>query len=259
MRILPLSDLHLELTSADWDLPELPEFDVLVMAGDLCPGMATGVEWLAERIGDRDAVYVAGNHEFYGSRDINSTIAEARAAAVGTRVHVLSDSSVDLRGTTFIGSTLWTDYALLGRPEDAMFVASELMNDFRQILDDGHLLRPSDVLARYIASRRFIADELTRTEGDGRKRVVVTHHGVLADQGRPGMLGRLISASYCNAMDAFVSDCGADLWVCGHTHVEVDKVVGRTRVINNGKGYGPGPSRSRHDNESFDPTLIIEI
>jgi predicted phosphodiesterase len=258
MRILPLSDLHLELTSTDWDLPELPEFDVLVMAGDLCPGMAAGVEWLAERIGDRHAVYSAGNHEFYGHRDVDVTIAEARSAAAGTNVHVLADTSVDLLGTTFIGATLWTDFALLGHPDHAMAVASEFMNDYRQIFDGGHLLRPSDTLARHMASREFIADELTRTN-DGRRRVVVTHHGIHADAVRPGMRGRPISSAYSSAMEDFVRYSNSDLWIYGHVHKSDDRMIGRTRVVSNPKGYGPSKSRPRHDNESFDPTLIIEI
>jgi len=273
MRILPLSDIHLELTFPDWRLPELPEFDVLVMAGDLIPGMEKGVEWLAELIDGRDAhaVYVGGNHEFYGRRDITETIKKARAAAVGTNVHVLADDRIDLLGTTFIGSTLWTDFALLGKPDYAMAVASEYMNDYREILDGGRLLRPSDTLARHIASRKFIADELARTEGDGRKRVVVSHHGIHTEAVRPRMRGDLLSAAYSSAMEDFVARSGADLWIYGHLHRSDDRVIGGpgrtiggtdrggTRVVSNPKGYGPSARRASHDNESFDPTLIIEI
>ena len=63
MRIWVLSDLHIELTSG-WDLPapaDRPDFDVLVMAGDLIPGMERGVEHglhercvLTRRLGRRE-------------------------------------------------------------------------------------------------------------------------------------------------------------------------------------------------------------
>jgi predicted phosphodiesterase len=260
MRILPLSDIHLELTSKDWDLPKLPPFDVMVMAGDLVPDMSRGVEWLAERIGDGHAVYIAGNHEHYGCRDLDENIEYARGAARGTRVHVLSDDRIDLLGHTFLGSTLWTDFELLGRRDDAMAIAGDFMNDFRQIVTEGRLLRPADTLARHVAARRFIADELASARRDGRRSVVVTHHGIHESALRPGMEGRLISAAYTNAMDDFVRDSGADLWIYGHTHVSDDRILGgRTRVVNNGKGYGPSNTRPRADNESFDPTLVIEI
>ena len=68
MRLWILSDLHLELTRG-WDLPSgaaRPDFDVLVIAGDLIPNMERGVAWLAERVTDRPVVYIAGNHEFMG-------------------------------------------------------------------------------------------------------------------------------------------------------------------------------------------------
>ncbi|MDB5501102.1 MAG: metallophosphoesterase [Tardiphaga sp.] len=259
MRILPLSDLHLELTSAGWDLPDLPPFDVMVMAGDLIPDMTAGVEWLAERVGDSHAVFIAGNHEHYGCRNLDENVEYARAAAKGTRVHVLSDERVDLLGCTFIGSTLWTDFNLLGNQDAAMTVAGDYMSDYRQIVTEGRLLQPSDTLERHLASRRFIADEAASAKREGRKVVVTTHHGVHQAAVRPGMRGKMISAAYSNAMDAFVSECGADLWVYGHTHISDDRMLGRTRVINNGKGYGPSKTRARHDNESFDPILIIEI
>jgi 3',5'-cyclic AMP phosphodiesterase CpdA len=60
MKIWVLSDVHVELTSG-WDLPgpgERPDFDVLVMAGDLVPAMERGVNWLRERVTDRPVIYL---------------------------------------------------------------------------------------------------------------------------------------------------------------------------------------------------------
>jgi hypothetical protein len=62
-----MSDLHLESTRG-WDLPApaaRPAFDVMIVAGDLIPRMERGVEFLAERVTDKDTVvlYLAGNHE----------------------------------------------------------------------------------------------------------------------------------------------------------------------------------------------------
>ena len=54
MRLWILSDLHIELTRG-WDLPagaDRPDFDVLVVAGDLIPRMERGVRWLRERVTD---------------------------------------------------------------------------------------------------------------------------------------------------------------------------------------------------------------
>jgi 3',5'-cyclic AMP phosphodiesterase CpdA len=48
LRLWILSDLHLELTRGS-DLPSAearPDFDVMVVAGDLIPKMERGVAWL---------------------------------------------------------------------------------------------------------------------------------------------------------------------------------------------------------------------
>ena len=57
-----LSDLHLE--RAPFTTPEV-EADIVLLAGDVAPGTA-GVDWARDWLGDRPALYVAGNHEFYG-------------------------------------------------------------------------------------------------------------------------------------------------------------------------------------------------
>ncbi|MEH2506836.1 hypothetical protein V1290_005647 [Bradyrhizobium sp. AZCC 1578] len=105
-----LSDLHVELTHG-WDLPSgdaRPQFDVLVVAGDLIPRMERGVKWLHERLQDRPVIYVPGNHEAYGC-DIDRTVEKAKATAAGTNIHVLQHDVIRIGEVTFAGATLWTD------------------------------------------------------------------------------------------------------------------------------------------------------
>jgi hypothetical protein len=79
MRLWIVSDQHTELTRG-WDLPSpnaRPDFDVMVVAGDLITRAERGVRWLLERVTDRPVIYVPGNHEFYGV-DIDLTVEKAR-------------------------------------------------------------------------------------------------------------------------------------------------------------------------------------
>ena len=134
MRLWIMSDLHLELTRG-WDLParaERPDFDVMIVAGDLIPRMERGVKWLLERVQDRPVLYIPGNHEAYGT-DIDRTVEKARAAAAGTNVHVMENETTSIGGVTFAAATLWTDFELFGDYRRAMMVAGERMNDFRTI------------------------------------------------------------------------------------------------------------------------------
>jgi predicted phosphodiesterase len=251
-----LSDLHMELTRG-WDLPAgdtRPDFDVLVVAGDLIPKMERGVAWLRERVTDREVIYIAGNHEFYG-QDIDRDLEKARAAAAGSNVHVLERNGAVIDGVEFLGATGWTDFELFGDPERAMRTAGDVMNDYKKIRVDGYQrrLRPAHTLARHRETRAFLERELGKPKAG--PRVVVTHMSFHAEGVRRGHEHDEISAAY--ASRAAIE--GADVWVYGHTHETRSFTAGATRVVTNQKGYGPWAKGDTWENPNFDPTLIIEI
>jgi 3',5'-cyclic AMP phosphodiesterase CpdA len=250
-----MSDLHLELTRG-WDLPPpgaRPAFDVMVVAGDLVTGMERGVRWLRERVTDRPVLYVAGNHEPYG-RDIARDLEKARVAAAGTNVHVLENESLTVDGTTFLASTLWTDFALRVDPEAGMRLAGEKMNDYRKIRTNRYRLklRPLDTLRKHQESRAFIARELAAHQGE--RCVVVSHHSPLPDPDADAL-----SVAFASDLTSLILDGAPCLWVFGHTHESVDTTVGSTRVVSNAKGYGPWSSGETFENPGFDPNFTVEI
>jgi Icc-related predicted phosphoesterase len=254
-----MSDIHLE--SSRWDLPapaDRPEFDVLVMAGDLTPRADRGVKWLRERIPDKPVLYVLGNHEAWGE-DIDRTLEKARDAAAGSQVHVMEKSIVNIRGVEFLGATMWTDFALFGteyvRP--CMDVARHRMNDFRRIRKSGYMRRfmPEDALVRH---ERTVAFFLQRArEAPDVRRVIVTHHS-------PDPLAAtndLISAAYCSDLEPLMRELNCETWISGHVHSSQDRLSVGCRLVSNPKGYGPGPSEPKHawQNPMFNPRLIIQV
>lgn len=258
MRLWIMSDLHLEMTRG-WDLPPddaRPDFDVMIVAGDLITRMERGVKWLLERVPDRPVIYVPGNHEGYGT-DIDRTVEKARIAAANTNIHVMQNDAVEIGGVTFIAATLWTDFDLFGDPYRAMDVAAETMNDYRKIRKGSYLyrLRPSDTLARHMRSRDFIARELRLAKTE--RRVVISHHGPHPRTIKAGFERDLISAAYVSDLTDLMT--GAGLWIYGHTHESRDFVVGSTRVVSNAQGYGPWSAGETWDNASFNPNFVIEI
>lgn len=260
MRLWILSDRHLELTRG-WDLPfgnARPDFDVLVVAGDLVTRMERGVRWLLERV-ERPVIYIGGNHEAYGV-DIDITLEKARLAAAGTNIFVLENDSVVIDGVTFFGATGWTDFNLFGNPEEAMRVAGDVMNDYKKIRIANYTrrLRPADTLARHQETRAFLQRELSKPKTG--PRVVVTHMSFHAEGVGRGHEHDVSSAAY--ASDAAIE--GADLWVYGHTHETRSFTAGgtnggTTRVVTNQKGYGPWNKGETWENPNFDPNFVIEI
>jgi predicted phosphodiesterase len=274
VRVWVMSDLHLEL-SRGWDLPSdgRPDFDALVIAGDLIPRQERGVKWLRERVPDKPVIYVPGNHEAYGT-DIDRTVAKAREAAVGSQIFVLDREAIRLGNVTFAGTALWTDFSLFGDADRAMRVAGARMNDFRKIRTARYQLRflPHHALARHLQARAFLETEMRKPRSG--PLVVVTHHAPvpgrafrLGNQPRGSELStdEILEAAYRSDLRSLMwprvtanGEPGlnpADLWIFGHSHESLDTVIGSTRVVSNAKGYG----YPTWDNAHFDSKLVIEI
>ena len=129
MRIALLSDMHLSVNAVPFPAVEA---DIVVLAGDIARP-AKAIEWA--RACPVPLLYVAGNHEFYGS-DLVSTYEQLNSLSQGTQIHVLERKEYVHDGVRFLGCTLWSDYRLLDSPEDRALginLATQLIRDFSHI------------------------------------------------------------------------------------------------------------------------------
>jgi predicted phosphodiesterase len=247
MRIQPLADLHVEMSPCD--IPVLG--DVIVLAGDTHVGVES-VRWAKGRFDGKPTIMVAGNHEFYG-QTFPETIAELRAEAAGSSIHVLENDEVVLDGVRFLGATLWTDFCLQGfaRQEIAMAGAKHGLNDFRRIYKaSGDLLRPQDVASVHAETvawlRRKLAEPFTG------KTVVVTHHAACVMSVHPQMRFDGLTAAFASNLENLILDHEPDLWISGHTHYCCDYHIGKTRMVSNQRGY------SDLESTGFDASLAVD-
>ena len=276
MRIWLFSDLHLE--GCDWRPPVRPDFDVLVAAGDIHDPAFLAVEWLADVSGGKPVIYVPGNHEWYAHRapmTVEQGVEALYAEARGTNVHVLMDEAVvlqdgDGRGVRFLGSTLWTDFAIgEGRggmnAEGAMAYAAVGMNDHRVIYTGslGNRMSPAESREWHRTSRAWLEAELAKgsPEGEGawHATVVVTHHLPHPRSVSERFRGSPLTPAFASDLSELVEDGGAALWIHGHTHDSFDYQAGGTRVVCNPKGYGPNARRASHENGAFEPALVVDV
>ena len=65
MKLLVLSDLHVEFAPFVPDAEAIQAADVVVLAGDIHKGVQ-GMDWARKTFLNQEIIYVAGNHEFYG-------------------------------------------------------------------------------------------------------------------------------------------------------------------------------------------------
>jgi predicted phosphodiesterase len=247
MKLHILSDLHTEF--ADFDPPET-DADLVILAGDIGVGPA-GLHWAARRFPGRPAIYVPGNHEFYG-HDISLT-ATLRAEAP-ENITVLSDDLLVLDGVRFLGSTLWTDFRLHGEGEAwfARHRARQSMNDFVNITNGERVFRPEDSVVLHEASRAWLVSQLEQ-EFDG-PTVVVTHHLPASSSIAKRYANDPLNPAFASSLESLIEAYRPVLWIHGHTHQPLDYELFGTRVVCNPRGY-PG----EHVRNGFRPDLTVVV
>lgn len=262
MRILVLSDLHLDHFPG-YSLPaDFPPHDVAVVAGDVAGPAPAGVRYLAglPQLAGSRILMVAGNHEFY-RREVESTLREAQEAAAGTNVTLLDRGVATVGGTTFVGTTLWTDYKLYDDVSMAMLAAGDALNDHRAIRlarDGGvHRFSPADAAQRHARERSWL-DGALHAAGPGA--VVVTHHAPHPGSVAPRFDRDPVTPAFVSDLTRMVRRRKPALWIHGHVHDSFDYTVGSTRILCNPKGYSSRVNgHVVHENRRFDEYLVAEL
>jgi predicted phosphohydrolase len=250
VRLHVLSDLHLE--HAPFTDPA-PDAELLVLDGDISLG-TRGVEWARHWAAGRPALYVAGNHEFYG-QSFPDLVADLRTAAAGSSLHVLERDELVLDGVRFLGCTLWSDFQFGGREHraDSMRISERLVNDYRVVRHgpSGRTLAARDTLDYHQASREWLADRLAQPhEGPT---VVITHHAPVIVTMPKEAVFRALGGAFSSDLTELMGDERVGLWIYGHTHRAADFVVRGTRLISNPRGYPHEPVAG------FDPSRVIDV
>lgn len=286
MKLHILSDLHLEFAEFEPDFETADAADVIVLAGDIHQG-ANGMKWARDNFPKKTIIYVSGNHEFYGYH-WDDLLEELRIHAEIHGIHFLENDCVTIAGIRFLGTTLWTDFKFFGELHRAknMRLSETFLNDFQLIqagpppLEQSDLYTPEERLAvtqrgnRPYVARLTAAHTLLRHEesfawlsaelatGDPEKTVVVSHHYPHKNSCAPKWSEDPLSSIFGSRLPNEVL-LRAKLWVHGHTHDSCDYRIGDSkrsvRVICNPRGYPLGWMKHEHENEQFDPKLLVEI
>lgn len=246
-KILPISDMHSEFITWRW-AKYGAEADLVIAAGDIGT-KATGPSYLRSVFGDREVVYVAGNHEYYGS-SIQSMDEMLREECRKYGIHFLQCDAVEIEGIKIVGCTLWSDFELFG-PDNvnrAIKEAERYMDDYRSIYHEDKkkgALGPAQTIEIH---RNHLA-WLRCQQAD----IVVTHHCPSYEGVLDCYKNSLLSAAFVSDLDHVVLKSEAKYWICGHSHVAKRFWLSGTEVIMNCMGY------PEEQVEGFDPGLILEI
>ncbi|MGO8021295.1 metallophosphoesterase [Rhizobium leguminosarum] len=255
MQALICSDLHTEFGDVmDVHVPDTA--DVLICAGDVAAkGIVPSIVWLAENLPrSLPIVFVAGNHEYWGSSVEDSIRDACEAVAKYPNIHFLENEAVELDGVLFVGGTLWTDFSLLSPdPMLRMRFAQYALKDFRKIKWSKIPYRRFQAIhafRKHFETRQFI--EAILRNNDHMTKVVVTHHAPSAKSLAPEDLHDPQADCWASDLEALIKARKPTVWVHGHVHRRNDYTIADTRVISNPRGY-PG------EKTGFDKTFLVEL
>jgi len=251
VKLLILSDLHLEFSNMF--VPKT-DADVIVLCGDIGKG-DNGIHWARAAWPDKEIIYVAGNHEFYG-KNRKDVLASLRIASRETRVHFLDNEEKVINGVRFLVCTLWTDFKLFGEElkKVCMVDGQNCLNDFRVIQNGEWTFTAQDSIDLHNESVAWLTQKLIEEKHDG-KTVVVTHHLPSRLSVADRYKDSLLSACFASNLDHLFGY--SELWVHGHTHDSFDYIADATRVVCNPRGYCQ--YEGGEENGEFNPNLLVEI
>jgi len=262
VKLLVLSDLHLECAAFELDPEAVAAADVVVLAGDIHPG-DNGIIWARKTFGDKPVVYVAGNHEYYGE-DFDLGIDAMRKSAKAHDIHFLENDSIDISGVRFLGCTLWTDFEFFGKDQASKMMEHAQNNnlDYKAIYGIrngfGKKLTAEMTMERHVASRTWL--ESGMASADPSKTVVVTHHLPHRNSTPPKYAADWMTGAYGSQLPEDLM-LNAGLWIHGHTHssanYRIDGAKRYVRVVCNPRGIARGWPGNDAENSRFDPGLLI--
>jgi hypothetical protein len=256
------SDLHLEFWSdrapafAHHFLPpdEQDADSVLVLAGDISSSIGQLVSFLREVTPRfRRTIYVPGNHEYYRSHydDWNKRFLAAMLGVHGVWTAVDQMDVLDYGGVRFIYGTLWGDG---GDTEQEQNGVDGYLADFKVIgFGIGRFSVP-DMQGLHLRQKEQLRKAL---EAATTPAVIITHHMPSYALSHP-RFGDVATGGFAGKCDDLMTGPKApQLWIHGHTHDSIDRVIGSTRIVCNPAGYKPEWGTAH--NQFFERPMFVEV
>ncbi|MGF6505764.1 metallophosphoesterase [Paraburkholderia sp. 32] len=249
MKLHIVSDLHMHhMCDSKPDARVQPlDADVLILAGDI-----DRIEHVQQRYAawPYDVVYVRGNHDTYFACYEYAISKAVEAAQETARFKILERRSVTYSDVRILGCCLWTDFCLLGRPEDALVLNAFSGSDYKAtVRTDGKRLTPEDTALEHRLSVEWL--DRTLKERFTGATVVVTHHAPHERSLDPQYGVNSFSTAFASDLSRLMRR--VSLWIHGHIHYSSDYKVKGCRIICNPAGPASNP------NPRFSPDLIVTV
>jgi predicted phosphohydrolase len=252
MKIQYCSDLHLEFPENRKFLtrnPLHPVGDILLLAGDIVSFRELEkAQDFFDFVSDHySATYwVPGNHEYYGS-DITEKPTPLWEN-IRSNVHLVNNQTVDLAGTKFIFSTMWSR---ISPPLEWDIQRS--ISDFSAIEYQGQKLTARDFNLLHRENLAFLTKALGLA-GEA-PTIVITHHVPTLMNYPAYYKNSPLNEAFAVELFDLIDDSGPTRWIYGHHHTNTPAfTIGCTTMLTNQLGYV-----HHHEHGSFRRDSLIEM
>ena len=146
-----------------------------------------------------------------------------------------------------IATTLWSHILL----QDA-YETEAAITDFRRMRYGSEPLDWTRFNDEHSRCFRFL--EQSVKQSTARHLIVATHHVPSFELMAPEFKGSPLNGAFTVELGGFIADSPIEYWIYGHSHRNINKVIGNTRCICNQLGYV-----FSNEHTSFDKEAHISI
>jgi len=253
MKIQYASDLHLEFSDNSRYLknnPLKPVGDILVLAGDI--GYLNDDNFSKHPFWDyvsenfKQVIIAVGNHELYKYYDL-AQMPQGLVCSIRDNVKCYYNAVVQIENIDLIISTLWAKI-----PLEEAYITERGVSDFHRILYNGEPLTFDNFNREHDCCFQFIQDAVAKSSA--KHIVVVTHHVPSFQLASPDFAGSKINGAFTVELEQYIESSPIEYWIYGHSHRNIDKIIGKTKCVSNQLGYV-----FQNEHHSFDLGKTIEV
>ena len=253
MKIQYASDLHLEFSDNSRYLrenPLKPVGDILILVGDI--GYLNDDNYNKHPFWDyvsdnfQQVIVAIGNHELYKYYDL-SKMPQGLVCSIRDNVKCHYNAVVQIEDIDLIVSTLWAKI-----PLEEAYITERGVSDFHRILYNGVPLTFDNFNREHDRCFKFVQNAVAKSSA--KHIIVVTHHVPSFQLASPDFVGSKINGAFTVELGKYIKSSPIEYWIYGHSHRNIDKVIGKTQCVSNQLGYV-----FHNEHHSFDLEKVIEV
>ena len=167
---------------------------------------------------------------------------DGEVGEIRKNVHYYYNKVVRIDNVDFILSTLWSHID----EKDAPY-CEQCVTDFRRIMYNTNILTYREFNYEHERCLAFIKNAVAQS--NARRKVVVTHHVPSYQLCAPEFAGSSLNGAFTVELEDYIKASGIDYWIYGHSHRNINKVIGKTQCVCNQLGYVFASEHLQFDNK----------